>query len=40
LRSPLRALLVFDGVTREGRFAGYDASLSEVRFSTALDLKF
>ena len=40
LRSPLRALLVFDRLTREGRFDGYDASLSEVRFSTALDLKF
>jgi hypothetical protein len=39
-RSPLRALLAFDRVTREGRFASYDASLSEMRVSTALDLKF
>jgi Domain of unknown function (DUF3943) len=40
LRSPLRALLVLDQVTREGRFDGFDASLSELRVSTALDIKF
>jgi hypothetical protein len=36
----VRALLVLDQVTRESQFAGFDARLSELRFSTALDLKF
>ncbi len=41
LRSePWRALLLFDQVTREGRFDGYGAHLSEIRLSVAIDVKF
>jgi hypothetical protein len=39
-REPWRALLLFDQLTREGRFGGYGAHLSEIRLSAAIDVKF